>query len=139
MASELPWDKCLESWTDCVDSRPNGNVTKLNDDNNNTQLRSSSELYFTTVVISELDDIKDGIGMPDWKLTLYLLLAWTVVLLVIIRGVKSSGKAAYFLALFPYIVMITLLIRAVTLEGAVDGILYFITPQWSELLNPQVI
>lgn len=90
------------------------------------------------VVISELNDISDGIGAPGWKLTLYLLLAWTVVFLVIIRGVKSSGKIAYFLALFPYVVMITLLIRAVTLEGSVDGILYFITPQWSELLNPQV-
>lgn len=44
MVSELPWDKCAESWTDCVDSKPNGNVTVSSD--NNTQLRSSSELYF---------------------------------------------------------------------------------------------
>lgn len=58
--------------------------------------------------------------------------------LVIIKGVKSSGKAAYFLALFPYVIMLTLLIRAVTLEGAVDGIIFFIKPQWGELLNPKV-
>lgn len=61
-----------------------------------------------------------------------------MVFLVIIKGVKSSGKAAYFLALFPYVIMLTLLIRAVTLEGAVDGIIFFIKPQWGELLNPKV-
>lgn len=50
---------------------------------------------------------------------------------------RSSGKAAYFLALFPYVVIITLLIQACTLDGAVDGILFFIKPQFSELLNPK--
>ena len=54
------------------------------------------------------------------------------------KGVTSSGKAAYFTAIFPYVVLITLLIRGVTLEGAVDGILFFITPQWDKILTPQV-
>ena len=76
--------------------------------------------------------------MPDWKLSLWLLFAWVCIFLVIIRGVKSSGKVSYFLAIFPYIVMIILLIRACTLDGAIDGILYFIKPQWGELLNPKV-
>lgn len=35
--------------------------------------------------------------------------------------------------------MITLLLRAVTLEGALKGILFFLTPQWHELSNPKVI
>jgi solute carrier family 6 amino acid transporter-like protein 5/7/9/14 len=52
--------------------------------------------------------------------------------------VKSSGKAAYFLALFPYVIMVTLLIRGATLPGAGQGILFFIEPQWEELLNPEV-
>lgn len=71
-------------------------------------------------------------------LSCWLLLAWAVVYLIIVKGVRSSGKAAYFLALFPYVVIITLLIQACTLEGAVDGILFFIKPQFSELLNPKV-
>ena len=54
------------------------------------------------------------------------------------KGVASSGKAAYFTAIFPYVVLVTLLIRGVTLEGAVDGILFFITPQWDKILTPQV-
>uniref|UniRef100_A0A7G3AU40 Sodium-dependent nutrient amino acid transporter 1 n=1 Tax=Lutzomyia longipalpis TaxID=7200 RepID=A0A7G3AU40_LUTLO len=71
-------------------------------------------------------------------MTLWLLLAWVLVFIIISRGVKSSGKAAYFLAIFPYVVMIILLIRACTLEGAGEGILFFIKPQFSELLNPKV-
>lgn len=79
------------------------------------------------------------IGYPSWRLALCLLGAWLLVFSIIAKGVKSSGKASYFLAMFPYVIMITLLIRAVTLEGATKGILYFITPQWHELSNPKVI
>ena len=89
-------------------------------------------------MIKETLNISDGIGFPDWKLTLWLLLAWVCIFLVIARGIKSSGKVSYFLALFPYIVLITILIRACTLDGAADGIIYFINPQWKELLNPKV-
>lgn len=55
-----------------------------------------------------------------------------------VRGVKSSGKASYFLAIFPYFVMSILLIRALTLDGATEGILYFLTPRWEKLLEPIV-
>jgi SNF family Na+-dependent transporter len=34
--------------------------------------------------------------------------------------------------------MIALLIRGATLPGAGQGILFFIEPQWGELLNPEV-
>lgn len=89
-------------------------------------------------VLHQIDDLSDGLGVPNWKLVLCMVVSWLTLFLVIIKGVKSSGKAAYFLALFPYAIMLTLLVRAVTLEGAVDGILYFLRPQWAELLNPKV-
>ncbi|XP_037726426.1 sodium-dependent nutrient amino acid transporter 1 [Drosophila subpulchrella] len=151
--SELPWSYCRDEWTSCVNSRPQEYVENLltgvslaNESarnfstfaTNTTQLQSSSELYFLNVVIKEKLDISDGVGDPSWQLTLALFVSWVVIFLVIMRGVKSSGKAAYFLALFPYVVLFVLLIRAVTLEGARDGILFFLEPQWGELLNPTV-
>lgn len=78
------------------------------------------------------------IGWPSWSLALCLFGSWTIVFLLISRGIKSSGKASYFLALFPYVIIFGLLVRAVTLEGAWKGISYFLTPQWHELLNPKV-
>ncbi|XP_020807462.1 sodium-dependent nutrient amino acid transporter 1 [Drosophila serrata] len=148
--SDLPWSYCRDEWTNCVDSRPAEQVENLLDSSfspanaslasnvSEVKLQSSSELYFLDVVIKEKLDISDGIGNPDWMLTLALFVAWVVIFLVIMRGVKSSGKAAYFLALFPYVVLLVLLVRAVTLEGAKDGIIFFLEPQWGELLNPTV-
>jgi len=89
-------------------------------------------------VLREKNNIDDGIGAPDWRLSIMLFVSWLTVFLVVIRGVRSSGKAAYFLAIFPYVILVVLLIRAVTLDGSVAGILYFITPTWEKLLTPMI-
>ena len=86
----------------------------------------------------KLVSIDDGIGVPDWRLALCLLLAWLFVCLILMRGVGTSGKVAYFTAIFPYVVLFTLLVRGVTLDGASEGILYFIKPQWDKLLDIKV-
>ncbi|XP_046382723.1 sodium-dependent nutrient amino acid transporter 1-like [Ischnura elegans] len=141
-SNELPWSTCDPSWNDCFDSKPRnlaedvGNLTMSS--NISGMKHSSSELYFLRYVLNQKDDIEDGIGLPDWRLTLCLLFSWVSIFLVFMKGVQSAGKASYFLALFPYVVMITLLIRGVTLPGAIDGILFFISPRWAELLNPKV-
>ncbi|XP_017797683.1 PREDICTED: sodium-dependent nutrient amino acid transporter 1-like, partial [Habropoda laboriosa] len=145
-SAELPWGKCREEWADyCMDSsRKIENHTNTSDISTFAKLlvdkekRSSAELYFLKVVLQEKDSIDDGIGLPDWKLTLCLLVSWVSVIMITFQGVKSSGKASYFLAIFPYIILVSLLVRAVTLEGAGDGILFFVTPRWSKLLEPTV-
>lgn len=89
-------------------------------------------------MLKENDNIDNGLGRPGWELCLWLLLVWVLVFLTIIKGVQSSGKVSYFLAIFPYIVLITLLAKAATLDGVKNGILFFIKPQWSEIANPEV-
>ncbi|XP_029037394.2 sodium-dependent nutrient amino acid transporter 1-like [Osmia bicornis bicornis] len=141
-SAELPWAKCREEWGDsCVDSGrkiSDKNDTMFTNFRIDDQRRSSAELFFLKVILQEKDNIDDGIGLPDWKLTLCLIFSWLSVVLITFKGVKSSGKASYFLAIFPYIILISLLIRAVTLDGALNGILFFITPKWSMLLKPTV-
>lgn len=80
----------------------------------------------------------NGIGAPDWRLSLCLLLSWILIFAALAKGVASSGKVAYFTAIFPYIVLITLLIRGVTLPGAAEGILFFITPDFTKIGEAQV-
>ncbi|XP_017760565.1 PREDICTED: sodium-dependent nutrient amino acid transporter 1-like isoform X2 [Eufriesea mexicana] len=138
--SELPWSFCREEWKDeCIDtvSKDSNKDTGFFADNNGTR-RSSAELYFRKIVLNEYESIEDGIGAPSWQLSICLFLSWATIFGVLCRGVKSTGKAVYFLAIFPYIVMIGLLIRAVSLEGALDGILFLVTPEWHKLWQPNV-
>merc|ERR1719188_2282380 len=99
---------------------------------------SSAEQYFVHNVLHELPNIESGIGYPDWKLTLCLAGCYLLLFLILWKGVASSGKAAYFTALFPYVILLTLLVRGVTLPGSLQGILFYITPDWGKLFVVQV-
>ncbi|XP_076240656.1 sodium-dependent nutrient amino acid transporter 1 [Calliopsis andreniformis] len=140
--AELPWSFCREEWQgQCVDAVSNYDETDRNISlyvADNGTLRSSAELYFRKIVLNEYDSIEDGIGTPSWQLTICLFLSWASIFIVLCRGIKSTGKAVYFLAIFPYIIMLALLVRAVTLEGAANGILFLITPDWDKLWQPNV-
>ncbi|CAG9774079.1 unnamed protein product [Ceutorhynchus assimilis] len=138
--NNLPWTTCQESWEPYLKNISRVCVSSLDKSENATgnNTVSSSELWFRLEVLKQIDDISDGIGTPEWRLTLCLLASWIVTFLVSVRGVKSSGKASYFLALFPYVIMIALLIRAATLQGAGDGMFYFIETDWNKLLDASV-
>uniref|UniRef100_A0A1I8QAK1 Transporter n=1 Tax=Stomoxys calcitrans TaxID=35570 RepID=A0A1I8QAK1_STOCA len=133
--STLPWSYCREEWGDmCIDSKykdetpPTGGEVR----------KTSAEFYFVNIILREKDNIDDGIGVPNWTLALTLAFAWICISGVVFKGIKSSGKASYFLAIFPYVVMLILLIRALTLPGAFDGVLFFLTPQWDMVLDARV-
>lgn len=61
-----------------------------------------------------------------------------MVYLMLIKGIKVSGKAMYFTALFPYFILLILGIRGWMLPGAGIGIKYYIVPQWEKLLDVRV-
>jgi SNF family Na+-dependent transporter len=47
-------------------------------------------------------------------------------------------QVVYFAATFPYVILLTLLVTGLLQPGAIDGVLFFILPTWSKLLDIQV-
>ena len=95
---------------------------------------SPSEDYFKRAMLGlEEDTTWENLGGIRWQLVLCLGGAWVIICLCLIKGIKSSGKVVYFTALFPYLVLVILLIRAVTLDGAYDGIIFYVYPTAEKL------
>uniref|UniRef100_A0A671LR84 Transporter n=1 Tax=Sinocyclocheilus anshuiensis TaxID=1608454 RepID=A0A671LR84_9TELE len=103
------------------------NVTAENQtcQNEFTAGQSPSEKYWDEVALQRTSSMNET-GPVVWHLALCLLLAWILVGAALFKGIKSSGKVVYFTATFPYVVLFILLIRGVTLEGAKDGIEFYI-------------
>ncbi|KYM78572.1 Sodium- and chloride-dependent glycine transporter 2 [Atta colombica] len=93
----------------------------------------SSEEYFRDYVLGLRGATWENFGGIRWELFGCLTLAWVVCFLCLVRGIQTIGKVVYFTALFPYIILTILLIRGVTLDGADNGMLWYIYPDFSKL------
>lgn len=126
----LPWNSCNNTWNavgNCSSGFPG----------NNTHLQSASQQFFDHRLLEKTSSIEEAGGLR-WELFGCLLASWVIVYLCIFKGVKSTGKVVYFTALFPYFILVALLINNVQLPGAKNGILYFLTPVWSKLFEVKV-
>ncbi|XP_075729947.1 sodium-dependent proline transporter-like isoform X2 [Rhipicephalus microplus] len=106
-------------------------------DNCTNATQTASQQFWERYVLNITSGI-DDLGVIRWDLSLCLLASWVVVFLCLMKGVKSTGKVVYFTATFPYLVLIILLVKGVTLPGAVEGIKYFIIPEWHRLLEIEI-
>nr|XP_020444934.1 sodium- and chloride-dependent GABA transporter 2-like [Monopterus albus] len=80
----------------------------------------------------------EELGSVRWELALCLLISWVFCYFSIWKGVRSSGKVAYFTATFPYVMLLILLIRGLTLPGAGEGIYFYLYPELEHLANLEV-
>jgi len=82
-----------------------------------------------------------GVDNPDGlriELVITLGIAWIACYFCIWKGVKWTGKVVYFTALFPYFLLFILLIRGITLDGAAQGLEYYMKPDLSKLYESRV-
>merc|ERR1719153_830817 len=134
---DLPWDTCVGWWNTEECFRPTDNMT-ANDIrlanyswHNVTKNGVTKLLRKTTTPVEEFWDhrvlmknegVEHGLGTVQWELLGCLFFAWVCVYLIIAKGLHSSG-------------MFILLFRALTLEGAIDGLAYYVHVDWSKLLE----
>ncbi|XP_046486073.1 sodium- and chloride-dependent GABA transporter 1 isoform X1 [Neodiprion pinetum] len=140
----LPWSGCGNWWNteSCFsaeeaiqDLEKHANATTSTSSNQTVHHTTPVEEYWDRRVLGITGGIEE-IGGMQWELLGCLVLGWLLVYAIIRRGLHQSGKIIWFSALFPYVVLFILLGRAVTLDGAADGLLYYVTPRWEELLTP---
>jgi NSS family neurotransmitter:Na+ symporter len=61
------------------------------------------------------------------------LLTWAAIFFILHRGVRRVSKVVYFTVLIPWLLLVVLAVRGLTLPGAVDGLNDYLTPDLSAL------
>ncbi|XP_061168949.1 sodium- and chloride-dependent glycine transporter 2-like [Saccostrea echinata] len=116
----------------------NGAASLVENITKETILRSTSEEEFWFYRVLRMSEGLHDIGGLNWRLTICFLVAWIVVCICLIKGVKSVGKVVYITATLPYLLLIVILIKGLTLPGSTDGILFYIRPDFDKLASVQV-
>jgi len=80
----------------------------------------------------------DELGGMHWGLVASYTVAWLAVYFSIFKGVASSGKVVYVTATLPYLALTAFFIRAITLPNAGVGVMFFVWPDFSLLLDGSV-
>lgn len=98
----------------------------------------TSIIFLFSKKVLKISNGIEEVGGIVWELFFCNLFSWIIVYLCIIRGVKSIGKVVYVTTTFPFVILFILFIRGFTLPGALDGIYFYICPQWDQLTNLKV-
>ncbi|XP_035824766.1 sodium- and chloride-dependent creatine transporter 1-like [Aplysia californica] len=149
----LPWTQCGQWWNSdqCVPTIGHsvnaalGNGTDASGPAFNTSYAYNITQNITSVEgnltksasvefwLHNILESSPGFAYPDglpWHTVLGLVVASIIVVLCIIKGVQSVGKVVYVTATLPYILITVLVIKGSTLSGAMEGIIFYVKPDF---------
>ncbi|XP_078487244.1 sodium- and chloride-dependent taurine transporter-like [Ciona intestinalis] len=131
--SELEWTHCNNEYNspDCFSIL---NVTNVTLNGNAT---SSVTEFWEKNVLHKSSGI-DETGNVQWPLYLCLVVVWILCYFCIWKGIRWTAKVVYFTATAPIIMIIIMIVRGATLDGAANGIKYYLRPEMSKLANIKV-
>ena len=77
-----------------------------------------------------------AIGSLTGKVVLSLGLVWILMFLCIFKGVNVVSKVVLWTVPLPWLMLVILMVRGLTLPGATQGLAYYMNPDWSQLAQP---
>jgi len=96
----------------------------------------AGDYFFGTVL--RLSDGPGVLGAPVGPILGLLAVVWIVLFIIMFKGARVIGKASIWLVCIPWILLIVLFIRGLTLPGAVDGLNYYLSPNFAALGDAEV-
>ncbi|XP_055856388.1 sodium-dependent serotonin transporter [Episyrphus balteatus] len=130
--SKLPWTSCENPWN-------TASCMPVTSENFTNLATTPAREFFERKVLEQYkSDGLDFMGPVKPTLALCVFGVFVLVYFSLWKGVRSAGKVVWVTALAPYVVLIILLIRGVSLPGADEGIKYYLTPEWHKLKNSKV-
>ncbi|NP_001037362.2 sodium-dependent dopamine transporter [Bombyx mori] len=146
----LPWTNCDNEWNTPA-CRPfeaiwDVNRTRIRNTTSaslgiapTTPYTSAASEYFNRAIL-ELQGSEGlhDLGSVKWDMALCLLAVYVICYFSLWKGISTSGKVVWFTALFPYAVLLILLVRGITLPGSATGIQYYLSPNFEAITQPQV-
>ncbi|TRY60883.1 hypothetical protein DNTS_035149 [Danionella cerebrum] len=143
--SPLPWATCGHEWNtlNCTTNFSRVCFNHSSESPSNTSCieptgLQSSVIEFWERKVLRLSGGLDEVGDISGYMVMCLIATWIIVYFCIWKGVKSAGKVVYFTAVFPYLVLVVLFVQGVSLPGSLNGIIYYLKPDWSKLSEAQV-
>ncbi|XP_056016851.1 sodium-dependent proline transporter-like [Ostrea edulis] len=160
--SPVPWTRCDEEWntpacindipkttsnstmnvSDSITQSPFGSNYSINSTpvdilNGTSVVRTSEEQFWFNRVLDLSDGLHD-ISSLNWRLPLCFLAAWIAVCLCLIKKPKPFAMVVLIAVALLYILLAVILIKGLTLPGSIDGIIFYIRPDFNKLANVQV-
>uniref|UniRef100_A0A8D0WJ82 Transporter n=1 Tax=Sus scrofa TaxID=9823 RepID=A0A8D0WJ82_PIG len=134
LTAELPWTHCNNTWNSphCSDARA------ANSSANDTRTTPAAEYFERGVLHLHESRGIDDLGPPRWQLTSCLVLVIILLYFSLWKGVRTSGKVVWITATMPYVVLLALLLRGITLPGALDGIRAYLSVDFHRLCEASV-
>ena len=93
---------------------------------------------FFYVDVLGMSDAIGALGGIQWPVVLGNLITWVAIFLIIFKGIKVVGRVVNWTVGLPWALLLILIIRGITLEGAANGLDFYLRPDFSKLLEPNV-
>ncbi|HPR65371.1 MAG TPA: sodium-dependent transporter [Thermoanaerobaculia bacterium] len=98
---------------------------------------SDASTFFSKQVLDLSEGVSPlgGIRVP---VLIGLILTWISIYLILRKGVDTVSKVVMVTVPLPVVLLLVLVVRGLTLPGAMEGLTYYLTPDFSILLQPSV-